>query len=586
MKYIQLVHDKRLGLAPENEVMSLNIEKIKGIKADFLLTFRKISKDYEVKYERNVHACKRFINKYKGNIVCYALENDSPVAPIILWDIVHTMPIGCTISMLGEGNGALYLGKDYFKGSMRTLECDNLGGVVFEKIKKLPAEQDAGMDKWTFGIPVGPDDATLLNSLIERILSFDDIEKEIVLCGKPGKNFKYRNNVRIVGEDIPAPPVQISKKKNLIIKEAKYNNLCILHDRVMLPVDFISQMRRYGDYYSFTTLQSMYFDDYYNFVPIRYSDYNAVHFKMGVSKLYQVSENMNVDIVKSLEAFFSAIEKQGFVYASPLNYSCRMYPTGSLYILKKSVGLTCLLNENLAWEQFEDVEYGMRMNERGIITRVNPYTFSQSMTVRATVVGGYGNVFLNASNVYGCWESRRHIALLKYKPLFKMNEEKAWDNFDKFRRKYCENVFLQRGKITASVRRDTINKLLMNAKFNRTKEAVSEFVRDVGTLLFLNRITYTDEEHYTDLILKYPDDGKYKLGIHYEYMRHYILRKRGKLFYDSMYDYYVKKTIWVKIGSYLSALHMNKMQGSLYYHPDGVRGFYRAIINSSLWKEK
>ena len=584
MRYIQLVHDKMLGLASEDEVMPLNIEKIGAINADFLLTFRKIPREYNVEFERNVHACKRFIHKYEGDVACYALENDSPIAPIILWDIVHTMPVGCKIYVLGEFDRTFYLEKDYFKGSIQIIKRDK-GVIVFEKRRKLPVEQDAGMNKWTFGIPVGPDDATLLNSLVERIISFKDIEKEIILCGKPGENFKYRENVRIVGEDIPAPPIQISKKKNLIIREAKYNNLCILHDRVMLPTDFILQMKRYGDYYSFTTLQSVYFDDYHNLVPIRYSDCGSIYFENGVFNVFAISENSDINISNYVKTLFGDIEKQHFICANPLNYDEKMYPTGSLYILKKSVGMMYLLEENLTWEQFEDVEYGMRMNEKGVVTRVNPYTFSQSMVARATIIGQYDLNYRDTVNKWKYWRSRSHKAQLKYKPLFKMNEEKAWDSFDKFRKKYCEDCFLQRGKITMEIRMGAINKLLMNAEFERTKEAIKEFVRDVGMLLFFNKIAYVDEEYYTDLIFNCPSNGKYKLGLYYAYMKQIVLRKRGKLFYDSMEDYYVKKTVWAKIGSYFSALHMNKMQG-LYYNPDGVRGFYNAIIHSSPWKRE
>jgi hypothetical protein len=75
-------------------------------------------------------------------------------------------------------------------------------------------------------IPTGPEDATLLNVAVKRILELNIQEKEILLCGRPGENFKYWDHVRIVGEDISAPPSKFHEKEPTCSR-GTYENLCM-----------------------------------------------------------------------------------------------------------------------------------------------------------------------------------------------------------------------------------------------------------------------------------------------------------------------------------------------------------------------
>lgn len=112
----------------------------------------------------------------------------------------------------------------------------------------------------TLAIPTGPEDATLLNACVARILELDVPRKEIPRRLDLAEYlFKYWDQVRIVGEGI-APPVQICKKKNrLCTGSASYANLCIIHDRVFLPSNFREMVHRFGNAFPLTALQSIYF---------------------------------------------------------------------------------------------------------------------------------------------------------------------------------------------------------------------------------------------------------------------------------------------------------------------------------------
>ncbi|PIJ42142.1 hypothetical protein BOM24_13100 [Tatumella sp. OPLPL6] len=65
--------------------------------------------------------------------------------------------------------------------------------------------------------------------------------KEIILCGKPHADFKYFQYVEVIDDEGDGKSNHLTKKKNLLVKSANYENVCILHDRVLLPLNFLVQ---------------------------------------------------------------------------------------------------------------------------------------------------------------------------------------------------------------------------------------------------------------------------------------------------------------------------------------------------------
>lgn len=580
MKFIQLVHDKLLKMPKTSKLLKIDYEEIKGIEADYFVSFRKID-NKAVRIIPNVHAGMRFLDLVDGDVIFYGLQMDSPIYKCILWDIAHALKVGSKLYFFCDNKEQIYLKTKYFADSFRIEVRENY--YCATKTRPLPIEENKGMDKWSFGIPVGPEDATFLNTLVETILRFDCKEKEIILCGKPNENFKYFDKVKIVGENITAPPVQISKKKNILFKSAKYDNVCILHDRVLLPCDFINVMKAYGDFYSFTTLQSIYFDDYHNYVPIRYSDYNEICYDNGVTNVKKLNRHKK-EVVFCSDTF-NIIENCGFAYASPVNYSDRMYATGSLYILKKNIGQIFTLDEGLVWEQFEDVEFGLRLSQCGVITRINPYGFSQSVISRPIILGQYSLVYFDASNKLKVWISKRHNLKLNYKPLYRMTEKKAITLLQRFEKKYCKNVTgITYEKISMRKKLEFIDRLIISSHFVATDDKILQFIKDVEKYVFWGKMGYVSEKDYFDKLKKDKRSGKRELALFYGSIWEAFLRRSGKIFYDEMTDYYVKKSVLVKIGSLFSAMHMKRNEGNIYYNPNGIKGYYKAIINSTPWK--
>jgi hypothetical protein len=132
--------------------------------------------------------------------------------------------------------------------------------------KKIPILSDYdSINKWSFGIITNGKKLDSVNHLINTIIDQKIPEFEIIICGPypTNQNVDYRP-IRILSdvelkEDIRFP---ISAKKNKIISDAKFENLCILHDRFSLPSCWFDQMKLYGNYFDYLCLPTL--DQFHN----------------------------------------------------------------------------------------------------------------------------------------------------------------------------------------------------------------------------------------------------------------------------------------------------------------------------------
>lgn len=589
MKLVQLEHDTCLGMPKGKQLLEVPqdvIEQCCKAGSEYFLTFRKLQKSLPKEYFRNIHACTRMNNIYDGDLSFYALETDSPFAPLMIWDIAHTLSIGGVLRFYGENISEYTLQKPYYQNAFHMISQDK-NVVLFEKVAALAIEADRGLEDWTFGIPTGPGDATILNAVVKRILEIPCRNKEIILCGRPGNNFKYWEQVKIVGEDIIALPIQISKKKNRIAENASYGNLCILHDRVFLPSDFLEAMKKYGDDYSTTTLQCVYFDDYYNLCPHRYSDYGVLESEQISDGIAGINEEDDIEQKFKSYIFNPNIvnitdKKNIFFTQNPLRNSSKSYATGSLYIIKRSIWLKCPLDEQLNWENFEDVEWGIRSYSFGIPHRINPYSLSQSVISRPLLLADIRNCLPNGKK--RTLAMKQWILPLRRKPMFKCTVHSAWSKLLEFKEKYCPNLSLQVKILTSKYRAKTILKLLNCAEFEMTKENIKLFLYDVERLLLLGSFPSAFKEYMYNHFLRYGRDAIYDIMIYYDFEKQLALRIGKNQFMDTVSDYGVKFCFNLKIGTLVTAFLFTIINKKIYFHPDGLWGYYKSILKSTPYK--
>ncbi|MEB5742688.1 hypothetical protein MXF09_23630 [Klebsiella aerogenes] len=321
---------------------------------------------------RILDAFSRLQTPLPGDVVLSEFDS-TPLYILLLWDVAHTLLPGNRLYLQHSGDASRLLSSPWYQQAFRELKEGNATLQVFEKRAPLPTEAERGLDAWSFCIPAGPD-SRLLNACVARILQLNVPQFEILLCGRPGPEFAYHEQVRITGEDIPSYPLHITRKKNTLATAARYPNLCILHDRVLLPMNFMTAIRRFGDDFPLTGFQSFWFADTWQSVPRRYSDF-AVAARIPA---------MLTGKHRPQRACLPSFDTMEFQMQHPRRATPGAdYLTGSLYLCKRSVWQYLPQNEALYWAEYEDVEHGIRAGRDGIPSRINPWTLTQSLRYRS-----------------------------------------------------------------------------------------------------------------------------------------------------------------------------------------------------------
>ena len=119
-------------------------------------------------------------------------------------------------------------------------------------------------DSWTFAVLTnGKKEKNVLHFLESIKLAHEAYEKrndiEIIICGPQNEKFD-RYDVRYIdlGEFRDDCYAEISRKKNVIAKEAKNDNLLIAHDRYVLPQNFFIGFEKYGYDFGYVTVRQSY----------------------------------------------------------------------------------------------------------------------------------------------------------------------------------------------------------------------------------------------------------------------------------------------------------------------------------------
>lgn len=581
MKTILLQHDSKLRYLAPKQLRAIPADLQLSPSCQRLFSFRRFSHSRPDITVKKLHAAKRPLDIYGAGSYCfYGVQSDSPLSPLLLWDAVHFLEVGQSLTLIEDASVESYLDRDYFKDALTCTER-SATRVTYQKTARLPAEADDDLDSWTFGLPVGPEDATVLNAVVQRILELDIPNKEILLCGRPGNNFRYFDQVRIVGEDITAPPVQICKKKNRLAQEARYNNLVILHDRVFLPSHFGEMVRRFGPRYPLMTLQSLFFDNVRSFGPRRYSDYAMAmgSIALGLKGLHRHSDTA----VSIAPALFAEVERTGFCFASPMRYAKDLsYPTGSLYLCRKEVWQAFPLDESLLWAEFEDIEHGIRCSKGGVPTRVNPFGITQSVTSRALL--GVPSPVESVSGKYTT-TGPALVSLLRKKPLLRFSADDALIRLQRFAQKYVTpdvGLHIPTGlkKLSSCNWLKLVDQVVQNCSFCNDLDSVRQFIKDYEKWVLMDQLPNTVIESITLEFLADPVAAKRSLVYGSSEFRN-MLRQRPfqSWFYERLEDYFHPHALALP-GILLSAISLYCRNGKVFYF-GGFRDCFAAIYNST-----
>lgn len=221
------------------------------------------------------------------------------------------------------------------------------GVVVAEKTKPFLTRKDT-IQRWTFGIITNGKRNEWVERQIASIRALNIPECEIVVCGtyfdREEEGFRY---VPFNEQDEKG---WITKKKNLICEAARFENVVVVHDRILFNANWYEGMKKYGNY-----------------------------FEALSCKILDTEGKRRGDWVTA-GAAYKKFPKVGMLeYHDWDRYG---YVEGALYILKKSVWEKGKWNEALFWNQAEDIELGSRWHMLGVVARFNPYASCTTLSWR------------------------------------------------------------------------------------------------------------------------------------------------------------------------------------------------------------
>ena len=580
MTFVRLIHNAKLR-APE-----IHADAVGGGADRTLLSFRRNgTPDRTVVVDATIR-----LNVFEDvrHLVLDHIEEDSDLALPILSDVLHSLPVGATVEHLGDPARSI-LRRGYFADSFETTGAEG-DRIFFRKCAPCMTEAEPGLTDWSFCIPVGPGDATQLNYLVERILSFTDLNLEILLSGTPGETFRYGDQVRIVPErretDQVGDGINICTKKNILVEHARHANVCVLHDRVLLPHGFGAIMRRHGEIYAMHTLQCLYFDDYRNMAPIRYSDVNTAVNQSAFLGPVGLTKDGKTLSVYSPSTVWQLMRDGDFKYQHAMKYNQSTYSNGSLYICKRKLWSAHPQDERINWGECEDVEHGLRLMANGVPARVNHHGLTQSVNLRATIVG-FGEV--QTVSVSGRIR-RMHIPLpvwTERKPFYRLCQSEALLGLQSLADRYGFSEYelpTVKPSVTLTSNRwmQEVFKVSNGIRVRNERHEIRRFVLDWLKTVHGDTSNLAANEIYLEQIDFHGKGGLNEFLKLSHWSRILMLfRPNRSVFRASHRDFLVSDGLTLRVGSMISALRLWTRRDRYLYLAGGPLDYYRAIIAST-----
>lgn len=286
--------------------------------------------------------------------------HDSKFYPVLLKEMLISCKVGGFLILEVKKHGVIsfhQLRKDaqcFFQEKAALRKEDQKERIlVFQKIKQLLEPGDS-MKRWTFGIISNGKKNDQIKQQIARIHDLKVPEYEILICGK----FEETKDTKVKYLFFEAyDRGWITAQKNVILEHARYENIVMMHDRILPSRDFYHGLKKYGNYFEvlsckITDAQGM-----------RCGDWMTLG-----------NEMWSVPRIGLLE--YHDWDRYGWI-------------DGALAIMKKSTWKKAQWDESLFWNQKEDIKLASDWLEKGIVARFNPFSSCTTFTWRHGVLPPY-----------------------------------------------------------------------------------------------------------------------------------------------------------------------------------------------------
>lgn len=225
--------------------------------------------------------------------------------------------------------------------------------LVYKKNQSSLPSHDL-ISRWSFGIVTNGKKSDKVKKLISSIVALEIPDFEIIICGPyPCSDDNVEDKLIVLSDvvlenDTRAPtPV----KKNKIIQQAKYNNICILHDRFTFHEEWYSNFKKYGNYFDFLCMPTM--------------DTSGNRFKVDwMTFCYPLTQIVKQNISISYSTWSPDVIIQG-----------------GILVGKKNIISSYMFDERLYWEELEDMQLSKQAYLGGAFINIDVNNFVYSDAV-------------------------------------------------------------------------------------------------------------------------------------------------------------------------------------------------------------
>jgi hypothetical protein len=212
---------------------------------------------------------------------------------------------------------------------------------------------------FTFGIITDGNFDHFITLIIDSIIENNIPNYEIIIVGNT--KIQETNKIKTIYFDENIKPGWITRKKNIVVTLALYDNIVLLHDYVKLEKNWYNGFLTYGNDFQFCVTKILDNDG------TRFRDYTLFPYEVDYLNIFYSPGN-DIDI------YFNDNCLLPYDFINTIKTNKYMYISGSFYVIKKTIATKYLLDENLSHCQGEDVEYSKRLHSNGIIVKCNLYS--------------------------------------------------------------------------------------------------------------------------------------------------------------------------------------------------------------------
>ena len=191
--------------------------------------------------------------------------------------------------------------------------------------------------KFTFGIITDGNSEDNLNKVIDSIESQNIKEYQIIIVGN---SYISRDNTFIIPFNETIRPSWITRKKNLITVNSRYENIVYTHDYVVFESDWYKGFLQFGENF--------------NVCMNKFVNPDNSRFRDWV--IWPHNDNFMDGIVLP--------NRECLIPYDITHLSKYMYISGTYWVAKKSTMMEFPLNENLSWGQGEDVFWSKQVRQK------------------------------------------------------------------------------------------------------------------------------------------------------------------------------------------------------------------------------